>query len=83
MGTPSMTVDSKRNRLALLRGQVAQFAVGVDDGAFVGGDGVGSVVERGADVVDGGLAVFHVERGGFEDDVGAGGGEPFVHVSRR
>ena len=43
--------------LALLRGQVAEFAVGVDDGAFVGGDGVGSVGEGGADVVDGGLAV--------------------------
>ncbi len=52
-----MTVDSKRNRLAVCGGQVAQFAVGVDDGAFVGGDGVGSVLERGADVVDGGLAV--------------------------
>ena len=56
------------------RGQVAQFAVGVDDGAFVGGDGVGSVVECGADVVDGGLAVCHVEGRGFEEDVGAGGG---------
>ena len=61
---------------ALLRGQVAEFAVGVDDGAFVGGDGVGSVLECGADVVDGGLAVLHVERGGFEEDVGLGGGEP-------
>ena len=66
--------------LALLRGQVAEFAVGVDDGAFVGGDGVGSVFEGGADVIDGGLAVFHVERGGFEQDVGAGRGEPFVDV---
>ena len=43
---------------ALLGGQVAQVAVGVDDGAFVGGDGVGSVLEGGADVVDGGLAVL-------------------------
>ena len=83
MGTPSMTVDSKRNRLALLRGQVAEFAVGVDDGAFVGGDGVGSVVESGADVVDGGLAVFHVERCGFEEDVGLGGGEPVADVGGR
>ena len=60
-------------------GQVAEFAVGVDDGAFVGGDGVGSVVERGADVVDGGLAGVDVEGGGFEDDVGAGRGEPGVN----
>ena len=65
---------------ALLRGQIAQFAVGVDDGAFVGGDGVGSVLEGGADVVDGGLAVFHVEGGGFEEDVGVGGGEPVADV---
>src|SRR5580658_6018611 len=41
--------------LAARGGQVAQFAVGVHDGAFVGGDGVGSVLEGGADVVDGGL----------------------------
>jgi hypothetical protein len=53
-------------------GQVAQFAVGVDDGAFVGGDGVGSVLEGGADVVDGGLAGFDVEGRGFEEDVGLG-----------
>jgi hypothetical protein len=59
-------------------GQIAQFAVGVNDGAFVGGNGVGSVLEGGADVVDGGLAVFDIERCGFEEDVGAGGGEPFV-----
>ena len=59
--------------LALLRGKVAQFAVGVDDRAFVGGDGVGSVLESGADVVDGGLAVFHIEGRGFEEDVGLGG----------
>jgi hypothetical protein len=41
-------------------GEVAEFAVGVDDGSFVGGDGVGSVLEGGADVVDGGLAGFDV-----------------------
>ncbi len=57
---------------ALLRGEVAQVAVGMDDGAFVGGDGVGSVLEGGADVGDGGLAVFHVKRCGFEEDVGFG-----------
>ncbi len=52
----------------------------MDDWSFVGGDGVGSVLQRGADVVDGGLAVFHVERCGFEEDVGAGRGEPVVDV---
>ena len=30
-------------------------------------------VEGGADVIDGGLAVFHVERCGFEEDIGLGG----------
>ncbi len=47
-------------------GEIAEFAVGVDDWSFVSGDGVGSVLERGADVIDGGLAGFDVERGGLE-----------------
>jgi len=37
---------------------------------------VGSVFEGGADVVDGGLSGFDVERGGFEENVGAGGLQP-------
>ena len=44
----------------------------MDDGAFVRGDGVGSVIEGGADGVDGGLAVLDVERCGFEEDFGLG-----------
>ena len=52
--------------------QVAEFAVCMDDGAFVGSDSVGSLVESGTDVVDGGQAVFHVEGCGFEEDVGLG-----------
>ncbi len=56
--------------------QVAQFTVGVDDGAFVGGDGVGSVLEGSADVVDAGLAIFYVEGCGFKQHIGACGGEP-------
>jgi len=62
----------------LLRGQLAQFAVGVDDGALVGGDGVGSVFEGGADVGGGGLTVFYVQGGRFEEDVGLGCGEPLA-----
>ena len=62
-------------------GQIAEFAVGVDDWAFVGGDGVGSVLERGADVIDGGLSAFQVERGGFEQNVGVGGGEPVADLA--
>ncbi len=46
--------------LAFGGGQVAEFAVGVDYRAFVGGDGMGSVAEGGADVVDGGLAGLDV-----------------------
>jgi hypothetical protein len=37
---------------------------------------VGSVLEGGADEVHGRLAICHVEGRGFEEDVGAGGGEP-------
>jgi len=66
--------------LASRRGEVAEFAVGVDDRSFVGGDGVGSVVERGADVIDGGLAGFYIERGGFEEDVSASGSKPVMHI---
>ena len=50
----------EQEALALRGGQVAEFAVGVDDGSFVGGDGVGSVVEGGANVVGGGLAALDV-----------------------
>jgi hypothetical protein len=69
--------------LALLCGQVAQFAVGVDDGAFVGGDGVGPVFEGGADVGDCGLAIFNVQRCGFEEDVGLGCRKPVADVAGR
>ena len=44
----------------------------MDDGAFVRGDGVGSVIEGGADVVNRGLAGFDVEGGGFVEDFGLG-----------
>ena len=45
----------------------------MDDGAFVGRDGVGSMLERGADVIDGWLAGLDVEGGGFEENVSTGG----------
>jgi hypothetical protein len=38
------------------------------------------VVEGGAEVVDGGLAVFHIEGGGFEENVGLGGFQPGLDV---
>jgi hypothetical protein len=63
----------EQEALAARGRQIAQLAVGMNDGAFVGGDGVGSVLEGGADVVDGGLAVLDVEGSGFEEDVGVGG----------
>jgi hypothetical protein len=53
----------------------------VDDGSFVGGDGVGSVVERGADVIDGGLALGDVEGCGFEENVGASFSQPRADLS--
>jgi hypothetical protein len=37
------------------------------------------VVERGADVIDGGLAGLDVEGSGFEEDVGLGGLEPVLN----
>jgi len=71
----------EQKALALRGGEIAEFAVGVDDGAFVGGDGVGSVFEGGADVVGGGLAGFDVEGRGFEEDVGLGFCQPVADVS--
>ena len=68
--------------LALLRGQITEFAVVVDDRTFVGRDGVGSVLEGGADMIDGGPAVLHIERGGFEKDIGLGSGQPVADVLR-
>ena len=62
--------------LATSGGEIAKVAVGVDDRSFIGGDGVGSVLEGGADVIDGGLAVFDIQGRGFEEDVGAGGFQP-------
>ena len=58
----------------MLRGEIAELAISVNDGAFVGGDGVGSVLQRCTDVIDCGLAGFDVEGGGFEQNVGMGGG---------
>ena len=67
----------------MARRQVAEFAVGVDNGAFVRGEGVGSVVESGADVIDGGLAILDIEGCGFEKDVGLCRGEPGSNVGNR
>ena len=61
MGTPSMTVDSKRNRVSLAFGESAQFVVGKNDWALIGGDRVSIQFERGPQVVDGRLAVRDVQ----------------------
>ena len=53
----------------------------MDDRTFVGGDGVGSVIEGGADVVDGRLAVLDVEGCGFEQDIGLGVLQPDTDAS--
>ena len=53
----------------------------MNDGAFVGGDGVGSVLECGADMVECGLSGLDVERCGFEQDIGAGRCQPVADVA--
>ena len=52
------------------------------DRAFVGGDGVSAMLERGFEVLDGRLAGLDVERTGFENYVGAGTFEPFANIAR-
>lgn len=68
--------------LAFFAGECGEFVEGVDDGAFVGGDGVSAEFERGLDVVGGGLARLYIEGTGFEEDVGAAALEPFADVAR-
>jgi len=70
----------EQEALAARGSQIAEFAVSVNDGAFVSGDGVGSVLESGADVIGGGLTVLYVKGCGFEENVGAGGGKPAFDI---
>src|SRR6267154_5200154 len=50
----------------------------MDDRSLVGGDGVGSMFERGADMVNRWLPVFDIEGRGFKDHVGTGRVQPVV-----
>ena len=50
----------EKEALAFFGGQVAEVAPGVNDGTFVGADGVGSVLKGGADVVNRGLTVVDI-----------------------
>jgi hypothetical protein len=79
-GDPIHHGGLEEEALASARGQIAEFAIGVDDGAFVGSNRVGSMVQGGADVVDGRLSGRNVEGSGFEEDVSFGRGEPGMDV---
>jgi len=81
IGTPVHHRGFEQKAPAARSGQIAQLAVGMNDGAFVRGDGVGSMFEGGADVVDGGLAGFDVERSGLEENIRASSGQPFPDVA--
>jgi len=52
----------------------------VNNGTFVGGDGVGSMLERSADVINGRLAGFGVERSCLEQNISTGRGQPFLYL---
>jgi len=52
----------------------------VDDWAFIRRDGMGSELERRADVFNRWLAVLNVERGGFEQDIGLGRRDPRANL---
>lgn len=56
--------------------QIAQLPISVNDWPFVGRDGVGSVLQRCANVIDARLTAFDIERGRFEEDVSAGSLQP-------
>lgn len=72
----------EQEALAFLAGKVAEFTIGVYDGAFVRGDGMGAMFERSPNVAGGGLASFHIERRGLEENVGFGRREPISHIRR-
>lgn len=61
-------------------GEFAEVAIGVDDGAFVGADGVSAGFERRFDVLDSGMAVVPVKGAGFEKNVGLRSMEPFANI---
>src|SRR6267143_3713097 len=52
----------------------------MNDGAFIRRDGVRSVVECGAKVVDGRLTILHVEGCRLEEDIGLGRGQPVADI---
>lgn len=58
------------------RSKIAQLAVRVNDRAFVGADGMRSVFERGADVIDRRQTGFDIKRRGFEEHVPTSRGKP-------
>ena len=60
--------------------QFAEFAIGVDDRAFVGADGMRAGLECRFDVLDGGVAAVAIKRASFEKDVGLGSMEPFTGI---
>lgn len=68
---------------ALFPGQRGDALIVVDQGSFVGSDGMSAGFERGDEMVDGGLAVLHVERTGFEKHIRFAAFEPFADVLRR
>jgi len=62
------------------RRQVPQFPVRMNDRPLIRRDGVSSMLKRRANVVDGRLAVVHVERSRFEKNISPGSRKPLTDV---
>jgi hypothetical protein len=62
--------------------QRRQFVPGVQDGTFVGGDGVGSGVKRRANVVNRRLSRGSVERTHLKQRISFPQAQPLVHICR-
>jgi hypothetical protein len=58
-----------------------KFAEGVDDRTLIRGDGVGTVLECGGEMLHGGLAGVRIERASFKENIGLGALQPFVDIS--
>src|SRR5882762_11976521 len=62
------------------RRQITQCPIRMNDRSLVRRDGVRSMLERRANVVDGRLAVVHIERSSFEENIRLRSNKPLADV---
>ena len=66
--------------LAPSRCQIAQLTISVNNRSLVGGDGMRSMLESRANVVNARLPIFHIKRSGLEENIRPCRRQPVPHV---